>query len=548
MWASIVLAMGCSSTGDDAASQGSATGTEATGSAPTAGSAATESSATSIGSGPSSGSDPDDSSGPSATDTGTPPDPTCELDDSCVDDTPSSCGNGACEATDHCDTCDEDCGACTGTSPTVVRGPYLQRAAPDSIVVMWRTSEPTTSAVAYGPSPETMSWATQDEETTTEHEVVISGLTPATRYYYAFGSIDAPLLGKDEDHRFTTFPTPGIEKPTRIWAIGDSGEPGEGQQAVRDAYISYAGDRPANVWLLLGDNAYSDGTDAEHQEAIFDTFAYGDLVKNMVMWPTIGNHERVDADGDESPYFSIFSLPTAAEAGGLASSTEYYYSFDYGMVHFVCLDSDTQSESESAMTWLRNDLQANDKPWLVAYWHHPPYTNGSHNSDLEGTLGEMRENYLPILEEFGVDLVFTGHSHSYERSLLLYGHYGPSEELAQNPGLVLDAQDGDPNGDGPYMKVVARKCPDIGTPVAAGASCGTVYSVVGSSSKVSASDYPTMYDGGVLHPAQFTYKETLGSVVVDIEGNTADVVFLDSGDDSRPMPDYAITDQYRIVK
>jgi hypothetical protein len=298
---------------------------------------------------------------------------------------------------------------------------------------------------------------------------------------------------------------------------------------------------------MLGDNAYSDGTDDQYQGAVFESSAYGDLIRNQVIWPTIGNHERVSDNGDSAPYFSIFSLPTQGQSGGMPSSTEYYYSFDYGQVHVVCLDSDTQSDSATAMAWLRTDLEANDKRWLVAFWHHPPYTNGSHNSDDEGRLVAMRENYLPILEEFGVDLVFTGHSHSYERSLLLYGHYADSSEIGSSPGVILDSSDGDPDGDGAYQKVARMNCPDIGTPLADGANCGTVYSVVGSSSQVSASNFPTRYDGGVLMPMMHTYLETLGSVVVDIDGDTADVVFLDSGDGNDPTQ-YSVTDVYRIVK
>ena len=88
------------------------------------------------------------------------------------------------------------------------------------------------------------------------------------------------------------------------------------------------------------------------------------------------------------------------------------------------------------MTWLTNDLAANDKEWVIAFWHHPPYTKGSHDSDTEGRLIDMRENALPILESYGVDLVLSGHSHSYERSHLLDGHYGTSDTLTG--AMILD--------------------------------------------------------------------------------------------------------------
>ena len=63
---------------------------------------------------------------------------------------------------------------------------------------------------------------------------------------------------------------------------------------------------------------------------------------------------------------------------------------------------------------------------MIAFCHHPPYTKGSHDSDADIELMEMRQNALPILEDAGVDLVLSGHSHSYERSFLIDGHYGTS--------------------------------------------------------------------------------------------------------------------------
>ena len=79
--------------------------------------------------------------------------------------------------------------------------------------------------------------------------------------------------------------------------------------------------------------------------------------------------------------------------------------------------------------WALNDIQNTTADWIVALWHHPPYTKGSHNSDTESNLIDMRQNFLPMLEDNGVDLVMSGHSHSYERSYLINGHYGNSVQL-----------------------------------------------------------------------------------------------------------------------
>src|SRR5690606_119797 len=114
------------------------------------------------------------------------------------------------------------------------------------------------------------------------------------------------------------------------------------------------------------------------------------------------------------------TFPTAGEAGGVPSGTEKYYSFDYGNVHFICLDSMSSDRSSTGpmATWLREDLESTTQDWVIAFFHHPPYSKGSHNSDnptgSDRELLEMREGILPILEAGGVDLVLSGHSHSYE--------------------------------------------------------------------------------------------------------------------------------------
>ena len=100
-----------------------------------------------------------------------------------------------------------------------------------------------------------------------------------------------------------------------------------------------------------------------------------------MLWPTLGNHDGYTADSttESGPYYDIFSLPRNGEAGGVASGTEAYYSFDYGNMHFICLDSygTDHSPDGAMMTWLEADLAANDKEWVIAFWHHSPYSKGS---------------------------------------------------------------------------------------------------------------------------------------------------------------------------
>jgi hypothetical protein len=397
------------------------------------------------------------------------------------------------------------------TWAAVTRGPYLQRGTPTSITVRWRTDTASNSRVRYGASPASLTNTVDDPATTTEHVVTVTGLLPSTQYSYSIGTTSSTLAGGDTTHFFITSPVTGAGRPTRVWVIGDSGTADANAAAVRNAYTAYTGTRYTDVWLMLGDNAYTSGTDAQFQSAVFNM--YPTLLRQSVLWPTLGNHDGLSADSasQSGPYYDIFTLPAQAEAGGIASGTEAYYSFDFGRIHFICLESyeTDRSPTGAMLTWLQSDLAATTASWTIAFWHHPPYSKGSHNSDTEIELVQMRQNALPILESYGVDLVLSGHSHSYERSFLLDGHYGTSATLTA--AMIRDSGDGRVTGDGAYEKATLGPA----------AHEGAVYAVAGSSGQIS---------GGPLnHPAMFISLNVLGSMVLDIDGNRLDAVFLDSG-------------------
>ena len=384
----------------------------------------------------------------------------------------------------------------------VVRGPYLQKATPTSIVVRWRTSQATDSRVRFGYAPGLLSEQVIQAGARTEHIVELTGLDPDTRYFYEVGTSSGGLVGNDSDHFFYTSPPVGSSLPQRFWVLGDSGTADSRAASVRDAYYGYTGQAHTQAILMLGDNAYSDGTDSEYQEAVFDF--YPTILRETAVWSTLGNHDGRSASSDTQTgvYYDIFTLPKAGEAGGVASGTEAYYSFDIGNVHFVCLDShDSDTDQGSPMmNWLENDLALTTQQWIVAFWHHPPYTKGSHDSDESSGSIDIREYAVGVLEDYGVDLVMSGHSHSYERSFLIDGHYDTSDTF--NASMLIDGGDGRENGDGSYQ----------------GDGPGAVYIVAGSSGKSSSGDLD--------HPVMYLSMAELGSVVLDVDGSRLDVSFL----------------------
>lgn len=128
-------------------------------------------------------------------------------------------------------------------------------------------------------------------------------------------------------------------------------------------------------------------------------------------YPSLGNHD-VRTNGG-APYLHAFDLPTDNP-----QKTERYYSFDYGPVHFVALDSelyhaDHSISAQAQKAWLAKDLAESRRPWKIVYFHRPPFSSsrGPHPGGDE----RIRTDLVPVFERAHVDLVFCGHQHNYER-------------------------------------------------------------------------------------------------------------------------------------
>ena len=418
----------------------------------------------------------------------------------------------------------------------LVRGPYLQSGTSVSMVIRWRTDVATNSRLRWGTNPASLTNVIDSTASVMEHEVKISGLLPLTKYYYSIGSATVTLQG-DANNYFSTLPAQGTTGPVRIGVFGDCGNNSANQIQVRNGMQNYLGSNYMNAWILLGDNAYSFGTDAEYQVGFFNIYKDRFLKQNP-LYPAPGNHDyagdAVLQDNHNTPYYSIFSMPVKAEAGGVASNNKAYYSFNIGNIHFLSLDSYGKEDNATRLydtlgkqvQWVKADLAANtNKTWIVAYWHHPPYTKGSHDSDTEDDLVKMRTNFIKILERMGVDLILCGHSHSYERSKLQKGHYGPEasfDAAVHNLSTSTGLYDGTANSC-PYTKDSATNMQ------------GTVYVVSGSAGQLggTTSGYP--------HNAmQYSDDTHGGAMMLEVEGNRLDAKWINA--------DGAIRDRFTMMK
>lgn len=410
---------------------------------------------------------------------------------------------------------------------TLVRGPYLQVATDSTIMVRWRTDVSCRSRVRYGAAAGKLDHFADDSVLTTEHLVKLHQLTPHTRYYYSIGSFN-DTLQQGADNYFYTLPEAGKESFYRIGVFGDCGNNSVNQRNVKNEFIKYLGENYMDAWILLGDNAYYNGTDAEFQAKFFNIYK-DDLLKKYPLYPTPGNHDYHDVDFPAATemaqkthaidYYKNFSMPVNGEAGGVASGTQAFYSFDIGNVHLLSLDSYGKEANEYRLydtlgpqvQWVKKDLEANtNKSWVVAYWHHPPYTMGSHNSDEETELVKIRENFIRILERYGVDLVLCGHSHVYERSRLMKDNFGMEttfDSARHNVSSSTALFDGSENSC-PYIKDAVN-------------GAGTVYVVSGSAGQLGG------MEKSFPHDAMFySNAKDGGAAILEVQGNRLDLKWI----------------------
>ena len=306
------------------------------------------------------------------------------------------------------------------SSIALVREPFVQQVSGSSATIVWASREPGPASVRANAQsfaatstlyPATRTGLSYDYY---QHEATVGGLAPATSYAYDVfvGSTDVNATAD----QFRTAPASG-SGTVRFIAFGDSGTGSTAQRTLASVMASDTFDLAVHT----GDIAYGnsggtgDATYATFQSWFFDI--YEDWLRRRPFFPSPGNHDTRLSNNWGRAYLDVFVLPEDAGAGSYPDHAERYYSYDYGPVHFVSLDTerafqDTTRRAEQ-LRWLEADLAATTQPWKIVYFHRSPYSSGEeHGPDpvVQGAFG-------PLFERYGVQLVISGHDHGYERSV-----------------------------------------------------------------------------------------------------------------------------------
>lgn len=283
---------------------------------------------------------------------------------------------------------------------------------------------------------------TDDGSTTYIHEGTITDLTPNTEYEYR--------VGYSTDRRSDWYPleTAGAgEYEVLIYPDSQSGDYSGWEQIVKNS-----ADRNPNAALYI-----SMGDLVDNGEQAYQWRTWLDSIKplsaRIPLAPTLGNHEMYTLDWkmrEPRAYLNYFDVPN----NGNATFYRRYYSYDYGDVHYVVLDTQLYESTHEdnhdthhpdlydvQVQWLRQDLASNTKKWTVVLMHRDPFQYAFDRPGASRAAGFDEEGvlFMPIFDEFHVDLVLSAHLHSYRNR----GHVRNFDRNPSGPLYILTGIAGD---------------------------------------------------------------------------------------------------------
>ncbi len=273
------------------------------------------------------------------------------------------------------------------------KGPYLQNVSSSAVTVMWEGESSAARLVvrSAGEADRVI-----ESPAAPLHEIRVEGLSPGRRYTYVVEATGAAAAGE-----FATAPPAG--EPFSFVVFGDSRSNADAHRALVERVR-----REVPDFILGTGDMVNDGSQERDWQAFFAVER--ELLRDNVMFPAVGNHDRQGSRRTAESFRRYFSVPRESP------DPERYYALTYGNARIVVLDSNAYSFSLTDQTaWLERELEAAALDQSIKHrfvvMHHPPFSVSVH-----GGQPQLREMWTPIFEKYGVDAVFSGHDHVYQRA------------------------------------------------------------------------------------------------------------------------------------
>lgn len=283
--------------------------------------------------------------------------------------------------------------------------PYLQYSTQTEMSLLWETTHPSTSLIEFGKARFDTGKAILDQQISDGslrqmHELALQSLEPETNYFYRVSSVTE--AGDTLRTEILPFKTAVLaETPFAFTIFSDS----QNNPAVWEKITTHALEERPNFAIHSGDLVRLGYRKSEWVEEFFAPSYH--FMKQIPIFSTLGNHEH-----DATFYYQYMKNP----------DPEHYYSFRYGNAEFFMIDTDQyQAPSTPLYRWLEKALATSQATWKFVVQHHPPYSSeendyGDTNYELSIYGDDEAKLLVPLYEKYGVDLVFSGHLHMYERT------------------------------------------------------------------------------------------------------------------------------------
>ena len=341
-------------------------------------------------------------------------------------------------------------------TPAFLIPPYLQSAEETGMTIMWETVYPTYGYIEYGEGDNLTKRVIEESNAKIIHKTTLVGLKPDQTYSYRVvnGNISSPV---------STFKTkPSENKPFKFIVYGDNRTRSKIHEKVSRQIASEKSDFVLNVGDVVSrGSVLSQWID----EYFIPIRHYSNTTPSYI---SIGNHEYGGfwKQRNVPPFEKYVSHPV-----GNVGSTEYYFSFDYGKSHFIILDPNEGeagpgddgsiiSPNSQQYNWFIQDLKEAQKTsdWIFVIMHEPPYSEcwsgGYYNGEEP-----LRKYIVPIIEANNVSIVFSGHTHDYERGLP-HPPYNPETGSGNNAAYIITGGGGSKLDDHKYYEWEQIDLPD----------------------------------------------------------------------------------------
>jgi hypothetical protein len=307
-----------------------------------------------------------------------------------------------------------NCGFTGAASAAVLKKPYLiYEGTNTTMTVLWQdTGAETTN---------TLSWGTDTSYglgtvvvpgygSSNQHKYQLSGLQPGTKYYY---QVSDPTNGLYGSGSFVTAP-PSDANAVKFLAFGDTRSgPAALDGVAREMRKVYASDQAyQGINIQAGDWVSSDAESSWTAQWFNANEQTRLLLSEQPINGVKGNHENASGYSKYFPkYYPFPYVSPGQKTGDTASLNNLYWSFDYGPVHFTIVDQYSPYGPGSAQYgWVVNDLATTTRPWKILVYHEPAWTAGTHTNNVT-----TQQVFDPVIKQYGVDLVYSGHNHNYAR-------------------------------------------------------------------------------------------------------------------------------------